>query len=487
MRLAAVSLLVLARVAAADLPPEVAALQKRIHTVIETAEPSIACVLISRSAKYTEFNQGPPDPSNGKLGGFDATRFRFTDAKRDTIRRLDLAHPDTVPEAYGSGVVIDANGLVLTNFHVIDGATKIFVRLPGANRGSYADIVAGDARSDLAVLRMLSPPADLRAILIGDAGKVKKGDFVIGLANPFAAGFRDGSPSASWGIVSNLRRRAPGSPDETKRAKPLAEYGMLLQTDVRINLGCSGGALLNLDGELIGLTTALAAITGGEAAGGYALPMTANTRRMIAVLKRGEEIDYGFLGVSVNPDERATDGQGVMIQDVTPGMPAARAGLNPRDIVTAIDGNPVREQDDLFLYISAALAGSETEITVSRGGRPLTVKARLAKSSHGEKVIASNRPRPVHGLRVDYPPTTPAGGVVIPEGVLIKELEPGSPAQKKLKDWLDRGGLVVAVDGQPVPTPADFYRLAGKGGPVTLDVVDPRPGADPPRQKVTLP
>src|SRR5439155_17654125 len=125
------------------------------------------------------------------------------------------------------------------------------------------------------------------------------------------------------------------SPDETKRARPLAEYGTLLQTDVRINLGCSGGELLNMDGELVGLTTALAAITGGEAAGGYALPMTANMRKMIAVLKRGEEIDYGFLGVSVNPDDRAADGQGVMIQDVTPGMPAARAGLYSRDVVTA--------------------------------------------------------------------------------------------------------------------------------------------------------
>ena len=178
----------------------------------------------------------------------------------------------------------------------------MYVRLPGVG-GSYADILAG-GRSDLAVLKMIRPPADLKAF--GDGGKVRKGDWVIALANPFAAGFKDGSPSASWGIISNVRRQAPGLTDEVKRAKPLAQYGTLLQTDARLNLGCSGGALLNLDGQLVGLTTALAARTGGEAAGGYAIPLDANVKKMIEVLKRGEEIEYGFLGVTVNTDARAT-------------------------------------------------------------------------------------------------------------------------------------------------------------------------------------
>jgi S1-C subfamily serine protease len=489
MRLPAVALLALAGVASADPPPEVAALQKRIHQVIEAAEPSVACVLVSRSDKYaTEFRQGPSAAADGKLGGFNPLPLRLTDARRDMVRRLDLARPDTVPESYGSGVVIDPTGLVLTTFRVIDGATKVYVRPPGAGRGSYADVVAADARADLAVLRMLTPPADLKAVPFGDGGKVKKGDYVIALANPFAAGFRDGSPSASGGIISNLRRQAAGDPDETKRVKPLAQYGMLLQTDVRLNAGCSGGALLDLDGRLVGLTTNLAAVAGGETAGGFAVPMDANTRTMIDVLRRGEEIEYGLLGVTVNPEERSEGG--VTIQDVSPGMPAARAGLLGRDVVTAINGNRVREQDDLFLNISAALAGSEAEIEVLRNRRPLTVKVRLAKANPTEKVIASNRPRPVHGLRVDYASTLSIDHQP-PEGVAVreKELEPGSPAEKKLKEWIDRGArlVVVAVDGRPVPTPADFYRLAGGRPSVTLDVVDVRPGAEGTSQKVTLP
>src|SRR5207248_9225764 len=138
---------------------------------------------------------------------------------------------------------------------------KVFVRLPD-RQGSYADIHAADPRSDLAVLRLLNPKLALRPLKLGEGEKAKRGQFVLSLANPFAAGFRDGKPSASWGIVSNLRRRAPGPAREEERAKTLHHYGTLIQTDARLNLGCSGGALIDLQGRLIGLTSATAAIAG---------------------------------------------------------------------------------------------------------------------------------------------------------------------------------------------------------------------------------
>jgi S1-C subfamily serine protease len=235
-----------------------------------------------------------------------------------------------------------------------------------------------------------------------------------------------------------------------------------------------------MDGKLVGLTTAQAAIEGGEAAGGYAIPMDANTLKMIDVLKRGEEIEYGLLGITVNPEDRG-DGRGVMIQEAGPGMPAARAGLMARDVVTSINGNPIREPDDLFLNISAALAGSEVKIDVLRSGRRVTVRVPLAKAGPGEwgdKAIVSNRPKPVFGLRVDYG-SIRAGGSNPADGVLVTDLEPGSPAANKLKVDM----YVVAVNDQPVATPSEFYRLASGKGPVTLDVVE----GDSPRRKVTLP
>src|SRR5207247_1701287 len=135
-------------------------------------------------------------------------RFRPRGGDRDDelIRRLNLALPEVVPDSYGSGVVIDPAGLVLTNYHVVRYATKIFVRLPGKT-GSYANIHAADERSDLAVLQLIDSPGGLAALPMGDADNVKKGQFVLAIANPFAAGFRDGSPSVSWGMLSNVRRR----------------------------------------------------------------------------------------------------------------------------------------------------------------------------------------------------------------------------------------------------------------------------------------
>ena len=477
----------LASPALAQPSAEALALQKSMHKIIDNAEPSIACVLVSRSSGYVDLGEGPSAASQGKLGGFNPRRYtNWGDGpRRELVKKLDLANPETVPESYGSGVVIDAGGLVLTNYHVIEKAQKIYVRLPGANRGSYADILAADARSDLAVLKMLSPPGDLKAVKFGDGAKVRKGDWIVVLANPFAAGFRDGSASASWGIVSNVRRRAPGSPDETKRAKPLAQYATLIQTDARLNLGSSGGALLNLDGEMVGLTSSIAAVTGSETSGGYAIPIDTNVRRMIDVLKRGEEIEYGFLGVTVNPENR-TPGR-VVVADVAAGLPAARAGMVGGDQIVSINGVPVREQEDLFLNISAALAGTETTIEVMRGGRQLTFKVRLAKSTHPEPVIASSRPPAVFGLRIDYSSTL-STDTNPPEGVLIRELDSGTAAAKQLKEWADRSKLIiVAVDGKPVPTPADFYReITGKSS-IALDIVEAVRDASTTRKRITLP
>jgi serine protease Do len=483
--------LLIAGTARAEPPPEVVALETAIRKVIQAADGSVACVLVSRSDKYAAFGGRPPSGVPGELGDFKPINVRFgRGAHRELVRQLDLANPETVPEAYGSGVVIDDRGLILTNYHVIEGATKVYVRLKGPNRGSYANILAADGRADLAVLQMIAPPADLTAVRLGDGGKLRKGDFVVALANPFAAGFRNGDPTSTFGTIGNLRQRAPGPLDEVKRTKPLAQYGTLIQTDAALKIGSSGGALLNLNGELIGLTSSLAAVTGTDTPGGFAIPIDANAKKMIDVLKRGEEIEYGFLGVTVNPDARGT-AHGVSILDVAPGMPAHRAGLQPQDFVVSIDGHPVREPDDLFLYIAAALAGSEVAIEARRPGAVAnrTFKVRLAKSKHDEKTIVSRRPPAVFGLRVDYLSTLPTDGS-LPEGVVIPKddgLEPRTPAAEKLKEWADRASLIVtAVDGRPVSAPADFYRAAAGKASVTLDIVEARRDG-PVRKSVKLP
>jgi S1-C subfamily serine protease len=517
-----IACLLVPRTAAADDRPtlkEALALEEAMEQAIQRAEPAVACVLVSRSDVYQKWFGEPPHPDKpGRLGSFhpDTVNLRVSrdelagqegkdDAyliwlrkharKQDVDRlaqfpppderqqlelsvkqRYDLGDRTNIPEAFGSGVVIDRGGLLLTNYHVVRGATKVFVRLP-AGKGSYADIHAADARSDLAVLRLLDPRVvPLSPIRFGDGGKVRKGQWVLALANPYAAGFRDGSPSASWGIVSNIRRRAPSKPGQEApdkaREKTLHQYGTLIQTDARLNLGCSGGALINLQGEMIGLTTALAALTGVEAAGGYAVPLDDSMKRIIEVLRRGEEVEHGFLGVGTEdppPGER-----GVVIRNVAPGSPAFRAGLYLHQRILKVNGQPVRESDDMFLAIGRELAGAS--VTIEIEGRSQPVTATLAKFYVPGPVIAANEPAPFRGLRVDHtsiwyqrlPFFLQRQG--IPVGVVVREVQPDSPARAA---GLKVDDVIEAVNGEPVMSPAQFYHaVRNLQGPVELTLVD---------------
>ena len=193
------------------------------------------------------------------------------------------------------------------------------------------NIIASDPRSDLAVLQLIDHVPQLRALKLGDGSKLRKGDFILSLSNPFAAGFHDGSPSVSWGIVSNLRRRATGvksdvPSNERNSRLPLYCFNTLIQTDTRINLGCSGGAILNLQGELVGVTSSLAGIAGGELPGGFAVPLDPGMRRIVEVLSRGEEVEYGFLGVYLKDANQVPEGT-VQISYLVRGGPAARGDL----------------------------------------------------------------------------------------------------------------------------------------------------------------
>ena len=493
-------LLLLPAVAAADDTP-VRALERQMRGVIDRAEPSVVAVIVSH-ARYP----GSERSAMGRLGKYTAVQAPTRPfGAAPPPDRLDLSNPENVADhLFGSGVVLHEAGLVLTNYHLIDGATKVYVRA-ASGKGSYADVHAADARSDLAVLKLLDHVPGLKEARIapvrivpgpnGEKATVARGDFVIALGHPQAAGAADGVPSASWGILSNVRRRAPGPGREDQRTKTLHQYGALFQTDARITLGCSGGALLNLDGELVGLTTPTAAVAGADTAGGFAIPMDPNYRRIVDTLKAGLEVEYGFLGVSVSTERPGRLDDGLSLSQVTPNTPASLAGLRSTDKLLAIDGNPLLDQDDLFLYIGAALAGTRVELTVARfGGRMEKLRVVLAKNPHSLPWLASVRPAAVHGLRVDYtsvlllPNANNRGGPpVLPLGVLVRDLDPGSPADAKFKKLGDGRGqwIVTHVDGRPVTTPPEFYRAAAGKTSVTLKVTDPL--GQSPEQDITLP
>ncbi len=441
-------------------------LEETLKKVVKDAEPAIASILVSRSEGYARLGAVPAADYAGRLGGFDAQalldKAPADEARKALVRRLDLARAENVPESHGSGVVV-GTGLVLTNYHLVRDAVKVYVQLPGG-RGSYADVHAADARSDLAVLKLLAPPADTVALPLGAGEKLAKGQLVLALANDFAPGFRDGSPSASWGLVSNLRYPRPsGRRTEEDRTGPIHRYGTLIQVDVGANLGVSGGALLNLRGELVGLMGPLGALLGQSEPGGFAIPMSAGFRLIVERLKEGKEVEYGFLGINFTPSPGEAT-RGVLIQGVSQNTPAADVNLPHQQYVVKINGMDVNNSDDLSLAISTSLAGSRITLSVSPtpGGPTRNYTPVLGKLWLPGKFIAANRPPAVGGLRVDYTTTLLGGGLgdrSVERGVAVREVLPGSPAEKA--NLLVKQ-VITHVNGRPVATPAEYYREASR-------------------------
>ena len=455
------------------------ALQKAVQKTIRENEASIACIIVSRSELYRK----KPGASPGKLGDFDPAEVEFEPGmsareRTQLLKKLDLADTNNFPAAFGSGIVIDAGGLVLTNYHVVQDATKLYVRLPGG-KASYANIIAADPRADLAVLELISKIGPLKPVTLGELGeadRVERGQFVLTLSNPYAAGFRDGQPSASWGILSNVRRRAPLHLKEEERIRPFHHYPTLLQTDARLQLGCSGGALLNMRGELIGLLTSMAAIQGGDVPGGYALPINASMRRIIDVLKRGEEVEYGFLGVAFDDPQQKKGIEGIQLTNVGQGSPAADGKLEIGDVLLAINEHPIRETDDVYVQVAMHLAGTKVRLRVRRNGKERMLDVTLAKLNVPGKAIASSLgKRPYfRGLRVDWGSLVAQQQVGrFPRGVLVSDVQPNTAADRA---DLKAGDVILQVNQTDVPTPAAFYQaVADAKGPIefTLDAVPP--------------
>lgn len=475
-------------------------LERQMRKLIDDAEPSIVAI-VSSHRKYP----GTPSKIPGQLGKYEPPARAVVgpwNPGSTVDSKLDLADAQNAADhTFGSGIVLD-DGLILTAYHLIDGATKVYVRGPNG-RGSYANIHAADARCDLAVLKPIDPIPGLKPATFGnvrlpaEAGDARatvfRGMSVVALGNPLAVGFTDGQPSASMGIIANVRRHAAGpNREDLRNSRSLHHYGTLLQTDARITIGGSGGGLFNLDGELIGMTSSVAAVAGVDTSGGFAIPFDRNYRRIVEVLKEGREVEYGFLGVAVGPTDGTRFDRGLRLSSVTPGTPAFMAGLGGSDLLVSIDGVPIREQDDLFLHIGSALAGSKVRLAVIRDGKPRDVEVVLAKAHHAMPSLATARATPAFGLHVDYSSVLflkmqQAGDkrvseVGLPNGVMVKSLDDKSPAAVKFREigaGPDRW-MVTGVDEEPVSTPREFTAaIAGKKA-VRLTLVDP---VDPSRPR----
>jgi len=402
------------------------------------------------------------------------------------FRGQDPTDPDFIPNEFGAGVVIDPDGLILTTHHVIgdpiaSGQSEYYVW--SQRKPFRAQVVAADPWFDLAVLKIEA--SGLTPIPFGDGSQVRKGKIVIALGNPHAIA-RDGEASASWGIISNLLRRAPrvtqGETDASSRDS-VHHYGTLLQTDAKLNLGFSGGALINLRGEMIGLSVSYAAAAGYETAAGFAIPVDDKFRRTVDSLRQGRKPEFGFLGVkpeSIASELRQSGFHGARITQILTATPAARAELKTGDIISHINGNAVHDDDDLIRLVSSLPPESSAEFTVVRGNldrgqaRVLKKQVLLSKKFVSSPQYGTAVEPNWRGLQADYSTAVPNFERI------AHRLDPAGCVHVHRVDhdsasWnagLRPGMLISHVQRRRVSTPAEFYAaMQGKTGDVRLRAI----------------
>lgn len=357
----------------------------------------------------------------------------------------------------GSGVIVDKSGIVLTNNHVVEGADEVLVRLSDGRQFEATDIKT-DPATDLAVLR-IKTDGSLPVAKLGDSDKMQIGDWVIAVGNPF--GF---DSTVSAGIISGMRRELEaGNPD--KRTS-------YLQTDAAINPGNSGGPLLNLEGEVIGINTAIASNNGGYQGLGFAIPSTVAKWVLRQLIDNGV-VQRGYLGVGISEvkgklaDKLGVEHHGgVVVGEVYPSSPAAEAGFEPKDVITSYAGKPIRSPRDLQELVERTPAGAKQQVEVLRDGKPveLHVVVRPLPKNLADRHSAKDR----GGSNQHSGYKSDETGIEVAEltennaeklgfkdfqGVVITEVEQGSVAAEA---GLHEGMLIMEVEKQPVHSVDEF-------------------------------
>ncbi len=353
----------------------------------------------------------------------------------------------------GTGFIIDAGGLILTNHHVVDGADRIMVRLTDG-RNLHATRVGSDPDTDIALIKVDSA-RELPYAPLGDSDSLRVGEWVVAIGNPLAY-----EHTVTVGVVSFIGRKLFDS--------SLDRY---IQTDAAINFGNSGGPLINARGEVIGIN---AAISSRAANIGFAVPIN-QARAILPQLRDKGRVSRGYIGVSlrdVDPDLQRSLGlgntDGALVQDVTPGSPGARAGIRTYDLIVAVDGKAVSSNDQLIQLIASRQPGTVATLQIVRDNRPLNIAVKLAERAPRERKATndddpapqpSSQRGPSLGLSVRELDRDFAARFKLPEGmqgVVISRVEPMSPA---FDADVERGHVLLEINRHPVRSVEDFRRL----------------------------
>jgi serine protease Do len=330
------------------------------------------------------------------------------------------------PLSKGSGFIVEPNGTIVTNYHVVEGAGAISVRL---HNGLIfdAELVQSDQRSDIAVIKI--DGERLLTVKYADLEKVRINQWAFACGNPFGLGSDDGRLSVTYGVVSALGRQLTQRLVRNPREAGMRYYGNLIETSAAINPGVSGGPLFNIDGEVIGIVTAIETSSGVNEGHGYAIPTDRHVRRVIETLAKGEPVRYGFLGVQVGdldagPVPRFVRGRvhhgAVIEQMMIMDGPAAKAGLKAKDVVIEFDGEAIENSDHLVRLVGFTPVGTEAEVVFLRNSVRQKTVVRIADREEllGVTMPRVEKPEPTEAAPDDTAPreaTDPAEVPPAPE------------------------------------------------------------------------
>ena len=422
-----------------------AALTTSFAPIVKNAQPAVVSIASTKVVKISSGDEGLSplfdDPMFRQFFG-DGPQNRFGKPREQREQGL------------GSGVIVAADGYILTNNHVIDGANEIKV-YTSDKRELKARVIGADPKTDIAVVKVEAK--NLPTLPFADSSQAQVGDIVLAIGNPFGVG-----QTVTMGIISATGRGNLG----------IEDYEDFIQTDAAINPGNSGGALINASGQLIGINTAILSRAGGNQGVGFAVPANLARTVMNQLLKDGKVV-RGYLGVMIQPVTpeiakafNLPDARGALVGEVTPDGPAARAGLAQGDVIIELNGVRVDDNRELRLKIGQLAPGSAIRLKLLRDGNPREVNITLGELPNEKEVANDGKPESdsPDGLSVENLTPQIARQLELQSnasGVVVTGVQDGSRADDA---GLRRGDVIQQVNRQPINNVAEFERAMKQAG-----------------------
>ncbi len=381
----------------------------------------------------------------------------------------DSPDTSTEHEALGSGFIVDSRGYIITNNHVVDKADKIYVKLStdGDNptdHGRPAHVIGVDSETDIAVIKIDAPPG-LPTVKLGNSDGAQVGDWVLAIGSPFSL-----TETVTAGIVSAKNRPI----DEPGPDGRVSQFQRFIQTDAAINPGNSGGPLIDMAGQVIGMNTAIYTQSMGSQGVGFAMPSNVIVDVYNMLIGPEHKVVRGSIGISFQGAEPPAVAReygfangGVLVNSVTPGKGAAKAGIQPGDVILSVDGKPIKDGDQLVGDISARKVGSTVQLGYKRDGQEHTANVLIGDRSQLESDVSSNgneNAAPAQpdagegklGITVSAIPSALASKLGVKGGVIVNSVRPGSFA-----DEIDlaRGTVITEINRHPVTDEASYRAI----------------------------